>query len=78
MALNNRVTSKLFAYLGSISCMCTCCTILWRFWCFAFWAKNTEQTIYSFWTVFVPTVVVTMVLSVITKVVMNKTVLKKK
>ena len=40
--------------------------------------KNTEATTYSFWTVFIPTVVVTLILSVITKLVMEKTVLKKK
>ena len=78
MALNNRVTSKLFAYLGSISLYVYMLHYPVAILVLRLLGKNTEQTIYSFWTVFVPTVVVTMVLSVITKVVMNKTVLKKK
>lgn len=78
MALNNRVTSKLFAYLGSISLYVYMLHYPVAILVLRLLGKNTEQTIYSFWTVFVPTVVVTMVLSVITKVVMNKTVLKRK
>ena len=40
--------------------------------------KNTEATTYSFWSVFVPTVIITMVLGAITKYAMGKTILKKK
>lgn len=39
--------------------------------------KNTESSIYSFWQIYVPTVVVTVILSYVTKAVMEKTVLKK-
>ena len=39
--------------------------------------KNTPETIYSFWTVFIPTVVITLGLSMVVKIVMEKTVLKK-
>ena len=62
MALNNRVTSKLFAYLGSISLYVYMLHYPVAILVLRLLGKNTEQTIYSFWTVFVPTVVVTMVL----------------
>ncbi len=76
--LNNDVTSKLFAYLGSISLYMYMLHYPVAILVLRVMGKNTEATTYSFWTVFVPTVVITMVLSVITKIAMEKTILKKK
>ena len=40
--------------------------------------KNTEATTYGFWNVYLPTIVLTIILSFVTKYVMEKTILKKK
>ena len=77
-ALNNTVTSKLFAYLGGISLYVYMLHYPVAILVLRVMGKNTEATTYSFWSVFVPTVVITMVLSVITKFAMEKTILKKK
>lgn len=77
-ALNNNVTSKLFAYLGGISLYVYMLHYPVAILVLRVMGKNTEATTYSFWSVFVPTVVITMVLSVITKFAMEKTILKKK
>ena len=78
IALNNNATSKLFAYLGSISLYVYMLHYPVGILVLRILGKNTEATTYSFWTVFIPTVVVTLILSVLTKLVMEKTVLKKK
>ena len=39
---------------------------------------NSAQTIYSFWKIFIPTVVITIILSVFVKLIMDLTILKKK
>lgn len=75
--LNNKVTNKAFQYLGGISLYVYMLHYPVAILMLRIFGKNTEGTMYSFWQVFLPTVVVTMVLSVITKVVMEKTVLKK-
>ena len=77
-ALNNNVTNKLFAYLGGISLYVYMLHYPVAILVLRVMGKNTEATTYSFWSVFVPTVVITMVLSVITKFAMEKTILKKK
>ena len=77
-ALNNNVTNKLFAYLGGISLYIYMLHYPVAILVLRVMGKNTEATTYSFWSVFVPTVVITMVLSVITKFAMEKTILKKK
>ena len=77
-ALNNNVTSKLFAYLGGISLYVYMLHYPVAILVLRVMGKNTEATTYSFWSVFVPTVVITMLLSVITKLAMEKTILKKK
>ena len=77
-ALNNNVTSKLFAYLGGISLYVYMLHYPVAILVLRVMGKNTEETIYSFWTVFVPTVVITMLLSVITNFPIEKTVVKKK
>lgn len=39
---------------------------------------NSAQTIYSFWKIFIPTVVITIILSVFVKLIMDLTILKRK
>ena len=77
-ALNNKVTNSIFGYLGSISLYIYMLHYPVAILVLRVMGKNTEATTYSFWSVFVPTVVITMVLSVITKFAMEKTILKKK
>ena len=77
-ALNNKVTNKAFQYLGGISLYVYMLHYPVAIGVLRVFGKNTEGTMYSFWQVFLPTVVVTLVLSVITKFVMEKTILKKK
>lgn len=77
-ALNNNATSKLFAYLGGISLYVYMLHYPVAILVLRVMGKNTEATAYTFWPVFIPTVIITMVLSVITKLAMEKTILKKK
>ena len=76
--LNNAATSKLFAYLGSISLYVYMLHYPVGILVLRVLGKNTEATTYSFWQVFLPTVAVTLALSVVTKIAMEKTILKKK
>ncbi len=76
--LNNDLTSKLFETLGGISLYIYMLHYPVAIGVLRVLGKNTEQTIYSFWKVFVPTVIVTIALSFVTKAVMEKTILKKK
>mgnify|MGYP004518579869 CR=1 FL=1 len=76
--LNNKVTNKLFSYLGSISLYIYMLHYPLAILVLRILGKNTKETIYSFWQIFIPTVILTLILSVITKIIMEKTVLKKK
>ncbi len=76
--LNNKVTNKAFAYLGSISLYVYMLHYPIAILVLRILGKNTEATMYSFWQVFIPTTVVTLILSVVTKFAMEKTILKKK
>lgn len=76
--LNNDATNKVFAYLGSISLYIYMLHYPLAILVLRVMGKNSEQTIYSFWQIYVPTIIITLVLSVITKIIMEKTVLKKK
>ncbi len=76
--LNNGATNKLFAYLGSISLYVYMLHYPVGILVLRVLGKNTEATTYSFWQVFLPTTAVTLVLSVMTKIAMEKTILKKK
>ena len=40
--------------------------------------QNTAETTYSFWLIFIPTVIITIVLSGVIKAIMDATILKKK
>ena len=76
--LNNKYTNKLFAYLGSLSLYVYMLHYPLAIAVIRVLGKNTEATSYTFWQVFIPTVIVTIIFSIIVKVIMEKTILKKK
>ena len=75
--LNNKYTSKLLSSLGSISLYIYMLHYPVAIGVLRVLGKNSEATMYSFWQVYVPTIIVTVMLSYVTKYVMDKTVLKK-
>lgn len=76
--LNNRYTHKLFAYLGSISLYIYMLHYPIAVMVLRILGENTQATSYSFWLIFIPSVIITIILSMITKLVMEKTIVKKK
>lgn len=77
-ALNNKVTYNLFKYLGSISLYIYMLHYPIAILMLRVLGPNSAQTIYSFWKIFIPTVVITIILSVFVKLIMDLTILKKK
>ena len=75
--LNNDITSDLFGYLGSISLYVYMLHYPIAILVIRVLGKNSEINPYTFWQVFVPTAVITLLLSMCTKYVMEKTILKK-
>ena len=77
-ALNNDTTNGLLSYLGGLSLYVYMLHYPIAIMILRFLGKNTPETIYSFWTIFIPTVLISIALSMIVKMVMEATVLKKK
>lgn len=77
-ALNNDTTNSLLSYLGGLSLYVYMLHYPIAIMILRFLGKNTPETIYSFWTIFIPTVLISIALSMIVKMVMEATVLKKK
>lgn len=63
--LNNKYTNKVFAYLGSISLEIYMLHYPIAIFVLRLLGKNTKATAYSFWKVFVPTAILTLVFSAI-------------
>lgn len=76
--LNNGLTNKLFASLGSVSLYIYMLHYPIAIGVLRALGKNTEATTYSFWAIYIPTIILTILLSYVTKYAMEKTVLKKK
>ncbi len=76
--LNNKVTNKLFGYLGGLSLYVYMLHYPLAILIIRALGKNTEATPYTFWQIFLPCVVLTIVLSIVVKDVMERTILKKK
>ena len=76
-ALNNDATSGLLKYLGGLSLYIYMLHYPVAILVLRVLGKNSPETIYSFWTVFIPAVVVTFLMSIIVKIVMEHTLLKK-
>ena len=77
-ALNNDTTNGLLSYLAGLSLYVYMLHYPIAIMILRFLGKNTPETIYSFWTIFIPTVLISIALSMIVKMVMEATVLKKK
>ena len=76
--LNNDVTNKLFGYLGSLALYVYMIHYPVAILVLRVLGKNTPDTIYPFWIIYLPTVVFSIILAMIVKSIMEKTVLKKK
>lgn len=76
--LNNKVTNGLFGYLGSISLYIYMLHYPVVIATLRILGHNTPETIYSFWTVYIPATIVTVVLSVLVNEIMKRTIMKKK
>ncbi len=77
-ALNNSVTHGILEYLGGISLYIYMLHYPIAILVIRILGQNTQETIYGFWKVYIPTLILTVVLSMITKWCMEHTVLKKK
>ena len=75
--LNNDGTNKLFAYLGSLSLYVYMVHYPIAILVLRVLGKNTPATIYPFWTVYLPTIFISILVSMAVKVAMEKSVLKK-
>jgi peptidoglycan/LPS O-acetylase OafA/YrhL len=77
LLLNNKYTNKLFAFLGSISLYIYMLHYPIAIMMIRLLGTNTEATTYSFWLIFIPTILITIALSIFTKFIMESTILKK-
>ena len=76
--LNNEATSNIFAYLGSISLYVYMLHYPVAIFMLRVLGQNTAETTYSFWIIFIPTVIITVILSILVKMIMDATLMKKK
>lgn len=76
--LNNKYTNKLFNYLGSISLYIYMLHYPVGIFMLRVLGPNTAETIYSFWLIFIPTVIITVILSILIKMILDSTIYKKK
>ena len=75
--LNNEGTNKLLAYLGSLALYVYMVHYPVAILVLRLLGKNTPSTIYSFWIVYIPTVIFSIILSMFVKAIMDRTLLKK-
>ena len=75
--LNNDVTNKVLSYLGGLSLYIYMLHYPVAILVIRLLGTNTQETAYSFWLIFVPCVIITLILSVIVKYIMEATILKK-
>ena len=75
--LNNDTTNGVLSYLGGLSLYIYMLHYPVAILVLRCLGHNTPDTIYSFWLVFIPTVIISFLLSVVVKVIMERTVLKK-
>ena len=76
--LNNKTTHELFEYLGSLSLYIYMLHYPVAILILRMLGQNTAETTYSFWLIFIPTVIITIILSCVIKALMDETILKKK
>ena len=75
--LNNKFTNKPLQYLGGLSLYIYMLHYPIAIMVIRILGKNTEATAYGFWQIFLPTALVSVLLSVVVKYIMEKTILKK-
>ena len=75
---NNDVTNKLFGYLGGLSLYVYMLHYPIAILIIQILGKNTAANPYTFWQIYIPCVILTILLSIAVKVIMEKTILKKK
>ena len=75
--LNNDVTNKLFAYLGGLSLYVYMLHYPIAILVLRVMGPNSADMPYTFWQVYIPCVIVSVLLSIIVKMIMEKTILKK-
>ena len=76
-ALNNKYTNNALSYLGGLSLYIYMLHYPVAILVLRCLGKNSPETMYSFWMVFIPAVIISFLLSIIVKIIMEKTVLKK-
>ena len=76
--LNNKKTSGALNYLGGLSLYIYMLHYPVAILILRALGHNTEATVYTFWQVFIPCVLITCILSVLVKMIMEMTILKKK
>ncbi len=76
--LNNNVTRPLFEYLGGLALYIYMLHYPVAILVLRMFGQNTEATTYSFWLVFIPTVLITIILSSVLKALMDATILQNK
>ena len=75
--LNNNVTNKAFEYLGGLSLYIYMLHYPIAILVLRLLGTNTEATTYPFWLVYIPSVIITILLSIVVKNIMEMSVLKK-
>ena len=76
--LNNNLTNKLLAYLGGLSLYIYMLHYPIAILVLRILGKNTAATTYTFWQIYLPCTLITILLSIAVKFVMDRTLLKKK
>lgn len=76
--LNNDATNKLFGYMGSLALYIYMLHYPIAILVLRVMGPNTSANPYGFWQVYIPCTVITILLSIIVKIIMEKTILKKK
>lgn len=76
--LNNKYTNKVLGYLGGLSLYIYMLHYPIAIMVLRIMGPNTADAPYTFWQVFIPCVILTIILSIIVKLIMEATILKKK
>ena len=76
--LNNDTTNGLFSYLGSLSLYVYMLHYPVAILIIRLLGKNTAETAYTFWPIFIPCIIITIVLAILVKIFMEATIIKKK
>ena len=76
--LNNDLTNKALGYIGGLSLYIYMLHYPLAILVLTILGKNTESTPYTFWQIYIPCIIITILVSVIVKMIMEKTLLKKK